>query len=85
MHDENFAEQNVRKGKAPPYAHRTHRTQFLPLFCSGVVRLAHRKCEVMARYHVQTAYEGFKVQAPKKKNTALQDRRKILSGETAAK
>ena len=29
--------------------------------CSGVVRLAHRKCEVMAQYHVQTAYEGFKV------------------------
>ena len=43
-------------------SHRSHRTQFLPLFCSGVVRLAHRKCEVMARYHVQTAYEGFKVQ-----------------------
>ena len=38
------------------------RTKFLPLFCSGVVRLTHRKCEVMARYHVQTAYEGFKVQ-----------------------
>ena len=38
------------------------RTKFLPLFCSGVVRLAHGKCEVMARYHVQTAYEGFKVQ-----------------------
>ena len=42
--------------------HRLLRTKFLPLFCSGVVRLAHRKCEVMARYHVQTAYEGFKVQ-----------------------
>ena len=42
-------------------SHRSHRTQFLPLFCSGVFRLAHRKCEVMARYHVQTAYEGFKV------------------------
>ena len=42
--------------------HRSHRTQFLPLFCSGVVWLAHGKCEVMARYHVQTAYEGFKVQ-----------------------
>ena len=41
--------------------HRLLRTQFLPLFCSGVVRLAHRKCEVVARYHVQTAYEGFKV------------------------
>ena len=41
--------------------HRSHRTQFLPLFCSGVVRLAHRKCEVMAQYLVQTAYEGFKV------------------------
>ena len=39
----------------------------------------------MTQYLVQTAYEGFKVQAPKKKNTALQDRRKILSGETAAK
>ena len=37
------------------------RTKFLPLFCSGVVRLAHRKCEVMAQYLVQTAYEGFKV------------------------
>ena len=33
-----------------------------PCLCSGVVRLAHGKCEVMARYHVQTAYEGFKVQ-----------------------
>ena len=43
-------------------SHRLLRTKFLPLFCSGVVRLAHRKCEVMARYHVQTAYEGFKVQ-----------------------
>ena len=37
--------------------HRLLRTKF----CSGVVRLAHGKCEVMARYHVQTAYEGFKV------------------------
>ena len=42
--------------------HRSLRTQFLPLLCSGVVRLAHRKCEVMAQYLVQTAYEGFKVQ-----------------------
>ena len=33
-----------------------------PCLCSGVVRLAHRKCEVVARYHVQTAYVGFKVQ-----------------------
>ena len=41
--------------------HRLLRTKFLPLFCSGVVRLAHRKCEVMAQYLVQTAYEGFKV------------------------
>ena len=32
-----------------------------PCLCSGVVRLAHRKCEVMARYHVQTAYVRFKV------------------------
>ena len=38
------------------------RTKFLPLFCSDVVRLAHRKCEVMARYRVQTAHEIFKVQ-----------------------
>ena len=43
-------------------SHRLLRTKFLPLFCSGVVRLAHRKCEVVARYHVQTAYVGFKVQ-----------------------
>ena len=42
-------------------SHRSHRTQFLPLFCSGVVRLAYTKCEVMAQYLVQTAYEGFKV------------------------
>ena len=33
-----------------------------PCLCSGVVRLAHGKWGVMARYHVQTAYEGFKVQ-----------------------
>ena len=32
-----------------------------PCLCNGVVRLAHGKCEVMARYHVQTAYEGIKV------------------------
>ena len=62
MHVENFAEQNVWKGKAPAHGHRSHRTQFLPLFCSGVVRLAHRKCEVMAQYLVQTAYVRFKVQ-----------------------
>ena len=42
--------------------HRSHRTQFLPLFCSGVVRLTHTKCEVMAQYLVQTAYARFKVQ-----------------------
>ncbi len=42
--------------------HRLLRTKFLPLFCSGVVRLAHRKCEVMAQYLVQTAYVEFKVQ-----------------------
>ena len=41
---------------------RLFRTKFLPLFCSGVVRLAHGKCEVVAQYRVQTAYEGFKVQ-----------------------
>ena len=33
-----------------------------PCLCSGVVRLAHRKCEVMAQYLVQTVYEEFKVQ-----------------------
>ena len=33
-----------------------------PCLRSGVVRLAHRKCEVVARYHVQTAHERFKVQ-----------------------
>ena len=33
-----------------------------PCLCSGVVWLAHGKCEVVAQYHVQTAYEGFKVQ-----------------------
>ena len=42
--------------------HRLLRTKFLPLFCSGVVRLTHRKCEVMAQYFVQTAYVRFKVQ-----------------------
>ena len=33
-----------------------------PCLCSGVVRLAHTKCEVMAQYLVQTAYARFKVQ-----------------------
>ena len=33
-----------------------------PCLCSGVVRLAHGKCEVMAQYLVQTAYARFKVQ-----------------------
>ena len=33
-----------------------------PCLCSGVVRLAHTKCEVMAQYLVQTAYVRFKVQ-----------------------
>ena len=42
-------------------SHRLLRTKFLPLFCSGVVRLAHRKCEVVAQYHVQTAHTIFKV------------------------
>ena len=46
--------------------HRLLRTQFLPLFCSGVVWLAHGKCEVMAQYHVQTAHEIFKVWLPRK-------------------
>ena len=39
----------------------TERSSY-PCLCSGVFRLAHRKCEVVAQYHVQTAYEGFKVQ-----------------------
>ena len=66
--------------------HRLLRTKFLPLFCSGVFRLAHKKCEVMARYHVQTAYEIFKVQSSlEKKNTAHAAQRWILSGESAAK
>ena len=51
-----------RGGAAHARVHRLLRTKFLPLFCSGVFRLAHRKCEVMAQYLVQTAYEGFKVQ-----------------------
>ena len=55
--------QKISRGTLLMYgSHRSHRTQFLPLFCSGVFRLAHGKCEVMARYHVQTAYEGIKVQ-----------------------
>ena len=33
-----------------------------PCLCSGVVRLTHRKCEVVAQYLVQTAYVRFKVQ-----------------------
>ena len=51
-----------RGGAAHARGHRLLRTKFLPLFCSGVVRLAHRKCEVMAQYLVQTAYVRFKVQ-----------------------
>ena len=49
-----------------------------PCLCSGVVRLAHRKCEVMAQYHVQTAYEGFKVLPPKKKNAAPQQAKNFV-------
>ena len=41
-----------------------------PCLCSGVVWLAHGKCEVMARYHVRSAHEIFKVRFPEKKNTA---------------
>ena len=33
-----------------------------PCLCSGVVRLAHGKCEVVAQYLVQTVYARFKVQ-----------------------
>ena len=55
--------QKISRGTLLMYgSHRSHRTQFLPLFCSGVVWLAHRKCEVMAQYLVQTAYVRFKVQ-----------------------
>ena len=39
----------------------TERTSY-PCLRSGVVQLAHGKCEVMARYYVQTAYVRFKVQ-----------------------
>ena len=54
--------QKISKGILLMYVNRRLlRTKFLPLFCSGVVRLAHGKCEVMARYHVQTAYSRFKV------------------------
>ena len=35
---------------------------YCPYLCSGVVRLTHGKCEVMAQYLVQTAYVRFKVQ-----------------------
>ena len=58
------------KGKAPAHGRRSHRTQFLPLFCSGVVLLAHRKCEVMAQYLVQTAYVRFKVQYEESRRSA---------------
>ena len=51
-----------------------------PCLCSGVVRLAHRKCEVMAQYHVQTAYEEFKVQAPKKEKYRLARQAKNFVG-----
>ena len=61
------------------------RTKFLPLFCSGVVRLAHRKCEVMAQYLVQTAYEEFKVQLPKRKIPPMQRSDGFCRGESAAK
>ena len=38
-----------------------------------------------SRYHVRTAHEIFKVLLPKRKIPPTQRRRKILSGETAAK
>ena len=66
-------------------SHRLLRTKFLPLFCSGVVRLAHGKCEVMARYHIQTAYEIFKVWLPRKEKYRPCSAAMILSGESAAK
>ena len=56
-----------------------------PCLCSGVVRLAHRKCEVMAQYHVQTAYEIFKVWLPRKEKYRPRSAAMILSGESAAK
>ena len=43
-----------------------------PCLCSGVVRLTHRKCEVMARYHVQTAYEIFKAHSHIKRKPPMQ-------------
>ena len=55
--------QKISRGFLLMYgSHRLLRTKFLPLFFSGVVRLTHRECEVMARYHAQTAYARFKVQ-----------------------
>ena len=65
--------------------HRLLRTKFLPLFCSGVVWLAHGKCEVMAQYHVQTAHEIFKVWLPRKEKYRPRSAAMILSGESAAK
>ena len=62
MHVENFAEQTCEKAK--PLLMVTVHTErsSCPCLCSGVVRLAHRKREVMAQYLVQTAYVRFKVQ-----------------------
>ena len=57
--------------------------------CSGVVRLAHGKCEVVARYHVQTAYKGFKVRYEESRaqcghyNLLLSSTRITLCGCTA--
>ena len=61
------AQKISRGGSAHVMGHRLLRTKFLPLFCSGVFRLAHGKRKVMAQYLVQTAYVRFKVQLPKRK------------------
>ena len=57
-----------------------------PCLCSGVVWLAHGKCEVMAQYHVQTAHEIFKVRLPRKeKYRPRSTGERFCRGKTAAK
>ena len=56
-----------------------------PCLCSGVVWLAHGKCEVVAQYHVQTAHEIFKVWLPRKEKYRPRSAAMILSGEVSGK
>ena len=58
-------------------SHRLLRTKFLPLFV--------QRRGLESRYHVRTAHEIFKVRSQKRKRPPTQYRRRILSGETAAK